>query len=347
ATHHSPGNCSSGRHADFEPGGESASAKFPHVRGTISMARASALDSASSQFFIGLDTNAVQPLDGRFAAFGGLLGGFDTLDAIQQGSRIFTAKVVGGIVPGRVSTIITDPVLLNNSVNAINIASLGLSFRDFTNGNDNVTLTPEDTLFNLSGIRAFDGNDTVVGSNEIDYINGNQGNDSLSGRLGNDYIRGGRDADNIFGEEGDDILNGNIGNDIVNGGSGNDFVRGGQDNDILIGGAGNDVLVGDFGSDVLTGNAGADTFVLRVVTAGTDPLLADFVTDFNVAEGDRILVAGDISPTALTFLPIGNGTQIQLTATAQVLGVVENIPAATVQAATIVTLTGDAALRVG
>lgn len=51
-----------------------------HVRGTISMARSSAYDSASSQFFIMQKTTA--SLDGQYAAFGTVTSGMDVVDAI-------------------------------------------------------------------------------------------------------------------------------------------------------------------------------------------------------------------------------------------------------------------------
>ena len=51
-----------------------------HLRGTISMARANAYDSANSQFFI-CDANASH-LDGNYAAFGYVLSGMETVDAI-------------------------------------------------------------------------------------------------------------------------------------------------------------------------------------------------------------------------------------------------------------------------
>ena len=51
-----------------------------HVRGTISMARSSAYNSASSQFFI---CNADSTfLDGQYAAFGYVTEGMDVVDAI-------------------------------------------------------------------------------------------------------------------------------------------------------------------------------------------------------------------------------------------------------------------------
>ncbi len=53
-----------------------------HYRGIISMARTSVKDSATSQFFImhKLSTH----LNGDYAAFGGLISGFDILDAIAN-----------------------------------------------------------------------------------------------------------------------------------------------------------------------------------------------------------------------------------------------------------------------
>ncbi len=53
-----------------------------HSRGVISMARTSAPNSASSQFFI-CDTDDTF-LDGAYAAFGVVVSGLDTLDAIAS-----------------------------------------------------------------------------------------------------------------------------------------------------------------------------------------------------------------------------------------------------------------------
>ena len=51
-----------------------------HVRGTISMARSSDPDSASSQFFIVHQDSTY--LDGQYAAFGHVTDGMDVVDAI-------------------------------------------------------------------------------------------------------------------------------------------------------------------------------------------------------------------------------------------------------------------------
>ena len=51
-----------------------------HVRGTISMARASAYNSASSQFFIVHEDSTF--LDGQYAAFGSVVNGMDVVDIV-------------------------------------------------------------------------------------------------------------------------------------------------------------------------------------------------------------------------------------------------------------------------
>ena len=57
-----------------------------HVRGTISMARSSLPDSASSQFFIVHDDSTF--LDGQYAAFGQVTEGMDVVDAICENTPV-------------------------------------------------------------------------------------------------------------------------------------------------------------------------------------------------------------------------------------------------------------------
>lgn len=64
-----------------------------HERGTISMARADDLDSATTQFFI---CNADSPhLDGYYAAFGYVISGMEVVDAITEYGVQYT---FGGII---------------------------------------------------------------------------------------------------------------------------------------------------------------------------------------------------------------------------------------------------------
>ena len=61
-----------------------------HVRGVISMARATDFDSAGSQFFI-MHKNAAY-LDGQYAAFGKVISGMDTVDGIATTKTDFNDK---------------------------------------------------------------------------------------------------------------------------------------------------------------------------------------------------------------------------------------------------------------
>jgi serralysin len=160
-------------------------------------------------------------------------------------------------------------------------------------------------------LRGGDGDDTVQGGEGFDDVNGNQGADVLFGGLGGDWVVGGQHNDRLFGEDGDDIVYGNLGDDTCEGGAGADVVRGGQGDDSLAGGSGNDWMAGDRGSDVLSGGAGADTFHF-FAGAGSDR-----VTDFNLAEGDRVLLLAGQSHTltqsgADTVVSLGGGDQLIL-----------------------------------
>jgi cyclophilin family peptidyl-prolyl cis-trans isomerase len=79
---------------------------LPHLRGTVSMARATAEDSANSQFFI-----CFQPrfsLDNTYTVFGRVIGGMQYVDAIQRGEppanpdRIVQASVAADNKPAPV-----------------------------------------------------------------------------------------------------------------------------------------------------------------------------------------------------------------------------------------------------
>ena len=61
-----------------------------HTRGIISMARSMAPDSAGSQFFI-MHKDAPH-LDGQYAAFGKVISGIETVDAIALAARDFRDK---------------------------------------------------------------------------------------------------------------------------------------------------------------------------------------------------------------------------------------------------------------
>ena len=172
-------------------------------------------------------------------------------------------------------------------------------------GNDSLTDTAGSNY-----IRGEDGNDVVKGGSGFDDINGNAGNDTANGNVGNDWVVGGKDDDLLNGDDGDDIVYGNMGNDWCDGGAGADVVRGGQGDDHMFGQAGNDWMSGDLGSDTMTGGTGADTFHSSV-GAGIDE-----ITDFNLAEGDRIQL--DVGMT-YTVAQQGANTVITVTGGGQII----------------------------
>ncbi|MBE9092804.1 peptidylprolyl isomerase [Tychonema sp. LEGE 07203] len=322
--------------------------QLKHTVGAVAMARATALNSASSQFYFALDT--LPFLDGNYAVFGNVIQGFETVNAVQQGDRISSAKVVAGIVPSRVSSIINDVNVLNNFINTTNFVNLSLRALRLPDAPNNYQVTSQDSQQNPSGVLGGSGNDRIVGSPVDDAINGTQGNDTLTGEAGDDFLRGGKGNDFISGGFGNDIINGNLGDDNINGDAGNDFLRGGKGNDVLIGGDGNDILMGDAGNNTLTGGAGADTFVLIAGSGETDT-----ITDFISAQGDRIAIGGS-SLSNLAFTQSGSNTLIQFGGAT--LAVVQNAAPAAVQSAALAidfsTISrpndlpvGDAAFRIG
>ena len=60
--------------------------KEPHVRGTVSMARASNPDSGDSQFFICFDDATF--LDNQYTAWGNVIEGMENVDKIKKGEPV-------------------------------------------------------------------------------------------------------------------------------------------------------------------------------------------------------------------------------------------------------------------
>lgn len=77
--------------------------QLAHVRGVISMARSNHPDSATSQFFI---VHATYPsLDGKYAAFGRVVAGMDTVDTIAE------LEVSAQRISGEMSNPVRVPVI--------------------------------------------------------------------------------------------------------------------------------------------------------------------------------------------------------------------------------------------
>lgn len=172
-----------------------------------------------------------------------------------------------------------------------------------------------DTVLGGQGDDYLQGNaedDWVSGDKGSDIVLGGAGEDTACGGLGDDYVSGDAGDDQVSGDNGDDAVTGGLGDDTVYGGQGDDvvvgdkgsdIVRGGQGADQVAGGDGDDWLSGDRGSDTVTGGAGADVFHTW------DGAGMDLVTDFNLAQGDRVMLDPG---TTYTLAQVGDDTVISL-----------------------------------
>ena len=158
-------------------------------------------------------------------------------------------------------------------------------------------------------IFAEDGHDNVAAGGGADTVFAGAGDDQVDGGTGDDWLFGGRGRDGLEGGLGDDLIFGGAGDDCLGGGAGNDLFSDGMGDDRVSGGAGNDVFRlgsarGD-DDDVYTGGTGADVYWL------VDQFDDDVVTDFRLADGDRLVHAvGDWETDAA--LRAHNGCDVTL-----------------------------------
>ena len=160
-----------------------------------------------------------------------------------------------------------------------------------------------ESFIQFENLRAGSGDDTLLGTNDRNVMQGGNGDDRISGRdgndslygqngddylgggSGNDYMRGGNDNDRMSGHGGNDRMYGDAGNDWMAGQDGDDLLNGGLGDDTLSGGAGDDVLIGSTGRDVMTGGSGEDVF--RFYSTSDSPFgvstTYDRITDFQGA----------------------------------------------------------------
>jgi Ca2+-binding RTX toxin-like protein len=133
-------------------------------------------------------------------------------------------------------------------------------------------------------------NNTIVGSNDPDIVDGRAGNDLIFG-YGDGSGVGGTppviDPAGGGGADSDSLLGAN-GNDTVHAGGGADTLDGGAGLDSLNGGAGDDTLIGGAANDTMDGSEGSDTYWIAGTGNG-----ADVYADSGAAGEDRILAASD------------------------------------------------------
>ena len=114
-------------------------------------------------------------------------------------------------------------------------------------------------------------------------------------------------------DDDDPLIDPSLGVDITssgnfNGTARNDTLTGNNGVNQINGLAGNDTITGLGGADVLTGGLGADTFRYLALTDSTLAVL-DFITDFNVGQGDKIDLP--FTPSAVPNRGVISATTLQ------------------------------------
>ena len=219
--------------------------------------------------------------------------------------------VVGGAAPDRMSGEAGADLLEGGAGSDRLLGGLGGDTLDGGAGADILDGQRGDDLI-LGG----DGSDVASGGGGEDTLRGGAGRDILYGHEGHDELEGGEGPDRLVG--GADPLRGWGEDSVAYRGSGagvavdlatglarggdaegdeilfvshaigsafDDLLAGDAGGNRLAGGGGADTLRGGAGQDTLTGGEGADRFVLDGVGG------PDLITDFDAAEGDRIVLA--------------------------------------------------------
>jgi len=160
----------------------------------------------------------------------------------------------------------------------------------------------------IENAAAGSGNDTLIGNQAANYLNGGPGNDTLAGNQGNDTLEGGPGNDSLNGNDGTDSvtyahataavkvdlalqgaaqntlgagtdtlfnfenITGSPFNDTLTGNTGPNAISGNDGNDLLVGAQGADTLFGNGGADVLFGGQNND---ILYGNAGADSFVFD------------------------------------------------------------------------
>lgn len=252
---------------------------------------------------------------------------------LSENIRSTVAKATNDILSGKFFKRIADSVPLPNVFPLRNSIFQAEQATQNSQTSQQFVITEELAVQFPGGVEGLDGDEQIIGSPINDVLRGIGGADFIGGARGSDFILGGEGNDQIYGGKENDIINGNQNDDFISGDIGDDLIRGGKNNDTLNGGDGNDVLIGDLGTNRLIGGSGADIFILRTDTGEekTDPAAADWILDFNAAEGERIGINGGV-PLEVFNLQSADVNQdgtadtiIQYTETNAVFGAYTNI----------------------
>ena len=184
----------------------------PFERGTVGMARSSAVNSANSQFFIMFEDSPW--LDGNYTLFGEVTAGLDVLDNIKLGLGS------NGKVLGQPDFIKSVEFITNSTTDLF-----------FINGASGIITPHELSKPGIYGVHVVSSDGYSTEINKVAVGLGTEGSDQITGSSGNDHLIGGDGDDTLDGGDGDDSLQGGLGSDLIYGGLGNDKLFGGSGSD--------------------------------------------------------------------------------------------------------------------
>ena len=166
----------------------------------------------------------------------------------------------------------------------------------FVNTADDAGLQESDFVTGIFTDPLTAGNESLLGTNAADTINGFAGNDTINGLNGNDDLVGGYGNDLILGGDGDDTIESYDNNDTMLGGNGDDYIIG-YASDSIDGGEGNDTLYGWWSAETIAAGPGDDWIYFAggndsftyIAGTGNDTLNGDYGSDtLNLSTGTWI-----------------------------------------------------------
>ncbi len=142
--------------------------------------------------------------------------------------------------------------------------------------NDGAKNEADNVSGSIERIYGGEGNDTLIGNDAPNDINGEAGNDVLKGLGGDDDLNEGDGNDTVLGGSGDEHLYNSEGQDRYYGGDGNDYMSAGSSAD------GRDVFSGGNGSDRIDYGGRSGVLAIDVTDPGGDG-------DVGTSENDNVL----------------------------------------------------------
>ena len=135
-------------------------------------------------------------------------------------------------------------------------------------------------LGDIENLRGEDGDDTLIGNDGPNRLEGYFGDDTLIGGGGDDEILGDVGTDRIAAGAGADDIHGDVGDDHIAAGDGDDSIHGGDGVDRIEAGDGDDVIDAGEGADTIEAGPGDDELESFPLTGASDILDPGTGNDF-------------------------------------------------------------------